>query len=378
MIKSLIRQVLRRMPDKWQFAFDVAVIVLQETRANWTMPVYRVRGPLAGEDIEGTLVYLGDQPQYKSWVSNIFSEPSKPERVGTVSFPSAVQRRGDSLAADIILCPTNPAASKFLRRAGWRIVPKFVDSVIDLRRPVKDLIRSKGAKDDVRVVRKLQYEPRILTGEEHLREYYEDMLLPMVETRHKDNAHISQWDEVRSIFADGHLLGVYRDGAWVAAILIGNAGDKGVRIASVGWRAGDAQLLKDRVAAALFYHAILWAQEQGFETMNLGGSLPFVSDGPLNFKLKWGADLRAPELAREGDGVDGVRSYLAVATNTATAAGRAMLKHNPLLEKHDDAIRAIAWQSDVPRLFKHQVDRGFPWIDLSDHGHEGETRGETG
>jgi hypothetical protein len=366
MLKSLARHCLDLLPDGLRLSMDVGVVSLQDTRQKWRLPVHRVHGRLANGDLDGTLLYFGDLTQYRSWAANLFADDGEAGAAGTASLPEIWARKGEFAAADMMLCPINPLTERFFRRHGWHSIPLYVDCIIDLRRPIKELIRSRGAKDDLRVVRKLQYTSEILHGDDKLREFYERMLLPMVKNRHEERAHISEWDNVKRIAEDGFLLGVYRDGAWVAAILIGHEGGREVRLSNMGWRDGDKQLMKDRVVTALFFEAITWCQEQGFEGMNMGASLPFAADGPLNFKLKWGADLQAPQIVRHENEIEGVRGFMGAFVNLETAAGQSMLRHNPLLEKHQGGIRAIAWQSEVPKLFKHQIDRGFPWVDLSE------------
>jgi hypothetical protein len=205
----------------------------------------------------------------------------------------------------------------------------------------------------------------VLRSEAAFHEYFHEMLLPTVNSRHEQLARVSSRDELERVFENGYLLAAYKDTEWVAANLITTTGKREMRSANVGWRGGDERLMKERVVSALVLEMIRRGKDEGFEVLNLGSSNPFVDDGPLNYKLKWGAHMEFPSIGYAEGALHGMRRFLAARFSFHTEAGRAMLQHSPLLEKRHGRLQAIGWRSSLRPDFRHQIDQGLPWVDLA-------------
>ena len=78
-----------------------------------------------------------------------------------------------------------------------------------------------------------------------------------------------------------------------------------------------------------------------------------------------GGELEIRRAKYEGRELQGVKGFLAAYINLASEGGRAMLHHNPLLEKHNGVIRALGWDFPVRPNFKRQIEKGLPWVDLA-------------
>lgn len=339
---------------------------VSNTRAQWRQSAFRIRGRLLAGDERGTLIHCGELPQYKTWVANLFAESDPPERIGSFSLADIARQRGVLADADAILCPINPLSRMLFPIQSWFIVPKYVECLIDLGLPLEQLVRRHGAKDDLRIIRKKNYRFEIRHDDASFDEFYHDMLVPTASKRHEDRAHISSLEHLRNIFRSGYLLAAYLDDEWVGANLIVPRPGGVVNWANVGWRGGNEQLMKDRVVPALLHEMIVRAQADGFQTLNLGSCAPFVNDGPLNFKLKWGAHLAPPQILYENNQLQGANAYIAAHYRLTATAGRSMLKHAPILDHHGDLLRAIGWQSTLRPDFRHQVEQGLAWIDVAE------------
>lgn len=328
-------------------------------------PAFRVRGRLLAEDEPGTLIHCGDLPQYKTWVANLFAEADPPELIGSFSLADIARRRGALADADAVLCPINPLSRILFPARSWFIVPKYIECLIDLDLPLEQLVRRHRAKDDLRIIRKKNYRFEVRSDDASFDEFYHNMLVPTATKRHEDRAHISSPELLRNVFRGGYLLAAYLGDQWVGANLIVPRDGGVVNWANVGWRGGSEQLMKDRVVPALLHEMIVRAKAEGFRTLSLGSCAPFVNDGPLNFKLKWGAHLAAPQIIYENDQLQGANAYIAAYYRLAATGGRAMLQHAPILDRHGGLLRAIGWQSTLRPDFRHQVEQGLAWVDLA-------------
>ena len=204
-----------------------------------------------------------------------------------------------------------------------------------------------------------------MQSEFELEEFFYEMLIPTVTRRHKELAYVSRFEDLKKKLKDGYLLGAYRNSKWVAAELVVREGSKTLRSANIGWRNGDVRLMRDRVSGALTFELINRAKNEGFEFLNLGNSLPFIDDGVLNFKLRWGAEPVMPGAGFESGKSIRARGFVAAHFNLASKCGRAILHHNPVLEKHNGVMRAVGWDFPVRPTFKRLIERGFPWVDLA-------------
>lgn len=365
MLKRTVRLGIRSLPPHLRLFSDAALGGLLDSYANWHMPAYLVRGRLLSAENEGSLVYFGQFPQYKAWITNFFSDSVVIESIGNFSMLSIAGRKRMLSDCDVLVCPSNPLSQLLFRAPEWHVVPKYVKCLIDLRSPIDQLVRRHAAKDDLRVVRKKNYRFEVLRDDAAFDEFYHEMLVPTARTRHEERANISPIEALRMVFHQGYLLAAYQGSEWVGANLMVPQSGKLLNWANVGWRGGSDQLMKDRLISALLYEMIVRGKSEGYDTLDLGGCNPFVNDGPLNYKLKWGARMALPQLGYEKNQLQGLNACFSAHFRLGSEGARLMLKHSPILDKHDGRLRALGWNSQLRSDFKHQVEEGLPWIDLA-------------
>lgn len=364
--KLLLQRLHAALPGNISREMDIASVSLRDTLRNWRMPAYSVRSALPEGEGEGTVLYFGNRPQYSSWTYKLFGHATESVPLGQFSLFEILRKRNPALNADFILCPLNPWTLPLFAQHGWSIIPLFVNCHVDLSKSLKELFCSKGVKEDLRVVRRLGYRFDLLKSDKAIHEFFHQMLIPTAKLRHEERAFLSQWETIKSVYENGVLIAAYLEDQWVGAILLAREGTETVRLANMGWRNGDDQWRKKCLVAALFNQSFIWAQENGFKWVNLGSSNPFANDGPLNFKLKWGATLVAPELTVTKGKVEGAHSFIGVKFNLESSAARSLLASTPLLECAGGKLRAISWNAEIPPLFHRQVDLGCEWVNLAE------------
>ena len=374
-LKRALHGGLACLPPRLRLSADMALGNVAETLAHWRMPAFRVCGRSIDGKNDATLVYLGDLPQYTTWIARFFSAARPAEPIGSHTLAEIRARRGRLADADVLLCPTTPLARRFFSDRDWLCVPKYVRCLVDLDRPDEQLLNRHAVKDDLRIVRKKGYRFAVLRDDASFDEFYESMLLPTVKLRHEERAHISSRDALRALFHRGHLLAAFCDGQWVGANLLVPVTDDTLSWANIGWRDGSKKLMKDRLVSALLYEMIRRARSAGFSTLDLGSCSPFVDDGPLNYKLKWGARMELPQIGYDHGQLQGLNAYFCVRFDLAASqAARSLLQASPLLAQSRERLCAVGWDSTVNAAFRHQIDAGLPWIDLAPSGRQGERR----
>ncbi|SFP59422.1 hypothetical protein SAMN05216419_100848 [Nitrosomonas cryotolerans] len=364
--RPLLRRIHTLLPDNIRRPIDIAAISLQNTLQNWHMPAHVVHALLPDGHTQGTILYLGDQLQYKSWTHQFFGQAVEPTFVGQFTLFQILSGRNSALSADIILCPLNPWTLSLFTRFGWHIIPLNVNCHVDLSKPIEELLRSKGAKEDLRVARRLGYHFDFPKNDAAIHEFFHQMLIPTAKLRHEERAFLSQWENIKRIYQNGVLISAHLDNQWVGAILLARENAETIRFANMGWRNGDEQWRKKGIVAALFNQSFIWAQTNRFKWANLGSSNPFANDGPLNFKLKWAATLTAPEPSFIDGKLEGTRSFIGVKLNLTSSATQSFLTSTPLLEYKKGQLRAIGWNAKIPPLFQRQLDLGCEWVNLAE------------
>jgi len=365
LFRHLINDCLSLLPPSGRRTVETAKFSVKDTILNLSLPSHIVRGKLSGELQEGSLVCFGDPNQYQTWISKFFMDTEPTLAHGLFQFFDILDLRKGLSSYDLALCPVNTLTETLFVHRGWFIIPRLLDCVIDLRKPLGEIFRSRGIKGKIRRLQKFHYTFKVMNGELALEEFFHEMLLPTVANRHKETAYTSNLEVLKKKLRNGYLLGAYRNSEWVAADLVVRESNKTLRTANTGWRNGDVRLLKQNVSDALVFELVKRAKRDEFRFLNLGNNLPFVDDGVLNYKIRWGADPVMPGVDIDSGKVHRARGFIAVRFNLASKSGKAMLHHNPLLQKHKKVLRAIGWDSPPRPCFRRQIDRGLRWVDLA-------------
>ena len=363
--KHLLRRLHAKLPDTVRYEIDIASISLQDTLHNWHMPAYYVRSSLPDSNGEGTVLYFGDRPQYKSWTHTLFGHTIQPVSLGQFSLFQILGGRHPELTADIMLCPLNPWTMPLFAQRNWHIMPSYVDCHVDLRKPINELITSKDAKGDLRVARRFDYRFENVENDQALHEFFYKMLLPTVKSRYKERAFLPKFENIQHIYQNGVLIAAYLDDEWVGAHLLDIEGTDSIRSANLGWRNGADEWRKKGLIASLYNQTFIWAQENGFIKLNMGSSQPFVNDGPLNFKLKWGATMMPLEVRFVEGQVEGARSFIGAKFDLKSLAAQYFLTTTPLLDCIDGKLRAISWNAEIPPQFRRHISLGCEWVNLA-------------
>ncbi|MBN2209450.1 MAG: hypothetical protein JW759_09160 [Candidatus Coatesbacteria bacterium] len=198
----------------------------------------------------------------------------------------------------------NRALSSKFRRRGWLILPGMVTSRLDLSRDIGAIRAgfSRSAQRAGQMAKELGYSYEVLTCQGLLRSFYNEMYLPYCESRFGSHPLVKPYELVEALSKDSVLLTVSASAGAVRQSLDNALG--GVAIRKVNTSAslvisglgGDPEeALRRGAVEALYWFAIEWCHSQGVTSLDLGLSHPFLDDGVLRFKAKWGARVEASE-----------------------------------------------------------------------------------
>jgi hypothetical protein len=364
MLKAAAQRTLSLLPAGTRLWGERWLSGTYDTLAHARWSGSLVTGALREDGRIVRVLLLDDAAQYKFWIARILDDRPAPKTIGRVSIFQLMRRSGPVANCDLVLCPVNPILERILSRRGFLIVPRFVDCILDLSRPLADILKRRGIKRELQSLRRYGYEFGVDRSPSAFDEFFHEMLAPTAARRHQELAHQSSYEELREAYRSGCILTCHRSGEWLGGFLLLPHADGVLRAANGGWRGGSDELMKEHIFSALMHELIRYAKCEGHERLHLGSSVPFVDDGPLRYKLKWGAQLELPANTDKCGALVSARPNLAAGFGLADATGRALLHRIPLLVKREQQLQAVGWDLDMRPEFRNIVQKGLPWVDL--------------
>jgi hypothetical protein len=185
----------------------------------------------------------------------------------------------------MMILKVNDILCKIIKRNRDFYIPLWVHGKIDV--PLSLL--KKSVKSDLKKITREKFSFEVTTEESKVKNFYNNMYLPYVNQRHGNMAIPTEYKYVKQYLKIGacDLMFVKRKSEYIAGLLILYE-KSGPRLWLLGIKDGDQCYLKDHAGTACYYLASSYLQEQGYGSVNLGGSRAFLNDGVLQFKKKWG------------------------------------------------------------------------------------------
>lgn len=225
-------------------------------------------------------------------------------------------------------------------------LPRFVSGEVDFSTAHR-LMLKKNVKSDLNRIRKNRLECEVTKDPALFDEFYRTMYVPHITKTFGAAAALTNAGKFREYSErDCELLFVTQDGERIA----GNAivYEKGrARGWAIGVKNGDDRYKKQGALAALYYFEICHLEKRGYSRVHYGGSRPFLRDGAIQYKKKWG--MRFTGRIREG--------FLLKLLRDSPGA-RAFLRHNPFVHAigadlhYQAAIFADANDTDASAFIK--------------------------
>ncbi len=198
----------------------------------------------------------------------------------------------------------NRALSAKFRRRGWLVLPGQVRSRIDLSCGM-DAVRARflrSAKAAVRNIHKQGLRYHVFPSDDVLQQFYDEMYLPYRNVRFPGNPIVKEFDLVRDFARGSIMLAVTESKVRSRPRLADALGALIIRCAGAsatpdmpGINGDPEAALRRGVIEALYYFSLDWCHSQGVQSVDLGQSHPFLDDGILRFKSKWGASVEASD-----------------------------------------------------------------------------------
>jgi len=167
-------------------------------------------------------------------------------------------------------------------------VPFWVSSLADISADSSLLWTSENVKNDIRRVRSNKLSFELTKDSSKLDNFYYDMYRPYAVVAHGNRAIISHYYYVKKEFENGELLLIKKENQYIAGALLVYKKMQ-ARARFLGIKDGNFNYVRKGAIAAIYYFFTRRLKEKGYKKVDFGLSRPFLKDGVLCYKRKWGA-----------------------------------------------------------------------------------------
>lgn len=193
---------------------------------------------------------------------------------------------------DLIIIHLNPILFYCLSLKVALKIPESLKSVQYFDR-MDSLLPKNISQNVLRKKKKIQqagFDCHVFADESFLDHFYYVMYVPYLKERYKGRAIIESYVKVRRILGTGFFL-VIRRGEKVFAAALCRIRSNFFVLELIGVENGDTDLLQKGVLDTIYYYCLQHALAKECRGVDFGLSRPFLSDGLLRYKKKWGAAL---------------------------------------------------------------------------------------
>jgi len=332
-----MQMLYRSLPSPLQRMVDPVKAFVKLLRA-MRVSVWIVRGHELRSQIPLTLVYFGNTVETRKYWSRLVFGPSF-EEVNSRAlwlWQAAHRLRKGGFKYDLALMET-PYSLRALVGEGGVFVANWVSGWVNIApEDMAALFKNSSLRSDLRVIKRSGLSYEVTKDPRAFDDFYYHMYVPHISKTHGDTAVVMRYGPKRKDFEKCELLVVRRGGESISGVLLVYS-DDGPRLWSLGIRDGDGGLMRDGGTAALFYFGCQYLSEKGFKKVHMGFSRPFMRDGVLRFKKKWGIRLT------DSDPVGVV-----LQANFTSAGVRAFLLNNPFIYVEHGSLKGAVFLEKLP------------------------------
>ena len=179
-----------------------------------------------------------------------------------------------------------PESSRKLLRKTCFYIPGWIFGEVDIS-DNSSLLKNSSVQSDLRRIRKNGLDFEIRKETDQLDNFYHNMYVPYISKAHANSAIIMDYDFMVHEFGKCDLLLIKKEHLYIAGCLISYRENE-PRLWSLGVKDANTTYIHDGAIGALFYFAVRHLKELGYKKVNFGLSRPFMNDGVLRYKRKWG------------------------------------------------------------------------------------------
>lgn len=229
---------------------------------------------------------------------------------------------------DLLLFQYKRTSSVTLRKTEY-CLPLWVNATLSLPAQIKN----NSLKNDIRLIKKNSLRYRVTDSTESIDDFYVNFWLPTIKKRYPEtdtHKERESWNEYLC-----ELLLVSDGECDIAGVLIRYDDDRPY-VWRNGVKDGELSFWNKGAIAATYYFSAEYLCLRGYDSVNLGMSRAFLSDGVFRYKKKWGVAIKGRDRYAFGLGV----------FNDSVAV-RKFLMNNPFFSFYNDGLYSTVFCEEV-------------------------------
>jgi len=315
-------------------------------------------------------IFFAGQLENKNYIARLAFGGNHTEiERGGVWLWSAYRFAGNERAGhDLAIIDSGASLARRMKGTDVFLIPNWIRGEIDLAVALQQIKKSESVKTDLRKIRQHGLSYEVTKDEREFEYFYHEMYLPYANETYAGMMYLMPHEDLRKFMARSELLWVKNGAEKIAGLMLLYDGAI-IRAYALGVKDGDPQYVKSGALGAAYYFAIQHLTERGAQRLHLGGSRPFLRDGVLQYKKKWGIRI-----------VDKSPQFFVLTRTRNTRAGMAFLANNPFFFETDGNLKGaifIGRDMGIPdeathRWRKEFQDMGISHVQAFDAGEEWE------
>ena len=306
----------------------------------WRLAKWKVTGNERISGLPISMTYFGHDFGFGTMVQKVFDPAFSASRTGFawLGAPGVPLTPSDQ-SSDIVAIELDYDRWKVRDTGAGYYLPLWTRTeiiLVDARRLVK---KSSSLKDDLRKIRKNKVVCEVSNSHDDLRNFYFHIYKPYILARHGSLSVPDPWEKCAQMANNGELIVAKDDtGRIIGGHLLEMDNEK-IHARLIGLISDDREILKKGAMAALYLASFDRAEFYGFDRIFFGATGPFLNDGLLGFKKKWGLRLL-------NECINGMWLQF----NNASAGVESFLVHNPFIYRNAEKVHGAVFSVDAASM----------------------------
>ena len=272
--------------DKSVFAISRIITILNQI----FLKGYIVSGQekFSGERI--TILFISEKDLCQYLKSIIFLKNPQIEKsfkINIINYNKKVKKLKSKIDGVFVKC--DRFYSGYFEKKGFTIIPEWVTMKLDISEPLDDIYKnlSKGAKEEIRKIKKHGFTYEISQDKNMLELFYNKMYLPYITHKYGEIDTCANFYAFQHLFERGSkILFVKLEDEYLFGGLFSKNKNK-VSATYAGVMEGKYDYIQKGAIAASYYYLIQHSKEKGANEINFGSCRSFLNDGVYSYKRKW-------------------------------------------------------------------------------------------
>ena len=291
-IRKLLTSLYTSTPAQMRVIFRPAQIILRNVFIQ-RIKLWSLRGHELNSKQEMSILYAGQEGNMNYFIGLAFDGKCEVKYIGTCWLFNLSKIAKSESDIYSILVAELPRFLVLNLKNSFQI-PCWVRGEVDISGDIAAIMKKTDSlQSAARNIKKNSLYYEITNDEAKFHDFYYNMYLPYITKRYDNAAAIEPYELFKSHFHHCDLLLIKSKNQVIAGGLICYEWGK-VRLWSFGINDANPEYVQMGAFGALYFFSLQYLKDKGFLKVGLGGSRPFLNNGVIVYKKRWGLKLTEP------------------------------------------------------------------------------------